>query len=276
MQPENDQTLDAAETAIRQALSARTRRLLVVGVCGAQGCGKSTLAKALARRFDQTGIRTAVLSLDDLYRTRAERAALAAQVHPLLRTRGVPGTHDVTLGLNLITALDDGRATALPRFDKARDDRAGADHWGTAEADTELLILEGWCVGARPQSEAALTEPINPLERDDDRQGIWRRFANTALAGDYQRLFARIDVLILLAAPGFDVVRAWRTEQEQELRARAGPDAPGLMSDDEIAHFIQYYERLTNHILTEMPARADLMITLAKDRSAQRIRMRPR
>lgn len=275
MQHEDNRTLDAVVAAIRRTRTARTRRLLVVGICGAQGSGKSTLAAAVARRFEQTGIRTAVLSLDDLYRTRAEREDLAARIHPLLLTRGVPGTHDIGLGLNLIDALDHGQPAALPRFDKAQDDRSGADHWGTAAADTELLILEGWCIGARPQPDAALADPVNHLEQSQDPHGIWRRFANTALAGDYQRLFARIDLLILLAAPGFDIVRAWRTQQEQELRARAGPDAPGLMSDDEIAHFIQHYERLTNHILTEMPARADIVVTLAEDRSAKRIKAPP-
>src|SRR5690606_19619873 len=164
---------------------------------------------ALKERMERSGAASAVLSIDDLYLRRAERAELARTVHPLLRTRGVPGTHDVALGLEAIAALERGEAAALPRFDKAADDRADEADWSRAAAGTRLLIVEGWCVGARPQAEAALTEPVNALERADDADGVWRGFANAALGGAYQRLFARLDRLVLLAAPGFEVVRRW-------------------------------------------------------------------
>lgn len=243
------------------------RPLFVLGLCGAPGSGKTTLARALAERFIADGTSTALLSIDDLYRTRAERERLGEDVHPLLRTRGVPGTHDVSLGLAVIEALDAGLAAPLPRFDKAHDDRSPRAQWGHAAAGTRLLILEGWCVGARPEQEAALAEPINELERTEDRDGRWRRTVNAALAGDYQRLFARLDGLILLAAPTFAIVRDWRIEQEHELRADAGPGSPGLMDDYEVARFVQHYERLTRHILREMPERTDLTVTLAQDRA---------
>lgn len=259
-----DALLDATAAWLAPLLrEAPAGRPFVLGLCGAQGSGKSTLAAGLAERFE----RTAILSLDDLYRTKAERVALARTTHPLLATRGVPGTHDVALGLATFDALGRGEAAALPRFDKACDDRAPTGRWGHAPAGTRLLIFEGWCIGAQPQPEAALIEPINALEREEDAGGLWRRAVNAALAGEYQRLFARIDRLMLLAAPGFEVVRGWRIEQERELRARAAPDAPGLMGDAEVARFIQHYERLTRHILAEMPARADCVARLAADRS---------
>ena len=243
------------------------RPLFVLGLCGAQGSGKTTLASALARRFEAEGTRTALLSIDDLYRTRSERNRLGETIHALLRTRGVPGTHDVGLGLAVIEALGQGLATPLPRFDKARDDRCPPSQWVLAQANTRLLILEGWCVGARPEPEAALADPVNPLERDEDPDGRWRRFVNAALAGDYQQLFARIDQLVLLAAPDFAVVHEWRIEQENELRAQAPAGSAGLMDDDAVTHFVQHYERLTRHILREMPRRADLVVSLAEDRS---------
>lgn len=258
--------IQAVETAIRGRLEG-SDGLLVAGICGAQGSGKTTLAEALQRRFSESGTPTAVLSLDDLYRTKAEREGLAASVHPLLRTRGVPGTHDVALGLATIAALERGEAIALPRFDKAADDRAPRGEWPLAPAATRLLILEGWCLGARPQDEAALAEPVNALERDEDPHATWRCYANRALAGDYQRLFARIDLLALLAAPGFDSVFGWRRQQEDDLRARSGPDATGVMSDADLRRFIQHYERLTRHVLAEMPERADVVVRLAGDRS---------
>lgn len=253
--------------AIRQARAHdHRRRPLIVGLCGAQGSGKSTLAGRLASCCENDGVSAAILSIDDLYRTRAEREHLARDVHPLLRTRGVPGTHDVDLGLSVLESLDRGRAVALPRFDKARDDRAATARWGSAASNTDVLIFEGWCVGARAQPQAALADPVNALERNEDPDGIWRSFVNQALAGDYQRLFARIDLLLLLAAPNFAIVRQWRIEQERDLRASAPPGAQGVMSDAELSRFVQHYERLTRHILEEMPARADLVAMLGEDR----------
>ena len=261
--------LDAAWEAIRARLG---EGLLVAGICGSQGSGKSTLARALARRAEAEGIAAAVLSLDDLYLTHAEREVLGGQVHPLLRTRGVPGTHDFALGLATIAALERGEPARLPRFDKGRDDRAPESTWPAAPANTRLLIFEGWCMGAVPQSETELTEPVNALERDEDPEGIWRRYANRALAGPYRPLFERLDLLILFAAPGFEVVRDWRIEQERSLRDAC---APAAMDDAQITRFIQHYERLTRHILTEMPGRADLVAWLDRDRSAKRIVTRP-
>ena len=268
MSPEPGAALVAVADALRGAMAAPHRRPFVLGVCGAQGSGKSTLSEALAEMMRAEGLKAAVLSIDDLYRTQAEREALAGMVHPLFAVRGVPGTHDVALGLDVIAALEAGRDVPLPRFDKAQDDRAPVDQWDHADGDTALLILEGWCVGARPEPAAALDIPVNALERDEDADGRWRRAANAALAGEkYQALFARLDMLVLLAAPGFEAVRDWRIEQEHGLARKAGADARGVMSDAEVERFIRFYERLTRHILAEMPGRADLVILLARDRT---------
>jgi D-glycerate 3-kinase len=265
-------TIGAAEDVIRETLREDRDRPFVLGICGAQGSGKSTLAAALAERFAGDGMIVSVLSLDDLYLTRREREALARDVHPLLLTRGVPGTHDVAFGLRLLDAIGGDRAVALPRFDKGRDDRMPRQRWGEAAAGTQLLILEGWCVGARPQLDAALADPINALEREEDADGRWRRFVNDALAGDYQSLFARIDLLMLLAAPGFEVVRSWREQQERELVEQSAGAASRAMDQAEIGRFIQHYERLTRHILAEMPERANLVAEIGEDRSLRAIR----
>ena len=259
-----DPALLGALLALVQA--RRAGGLFVLGICGAQGSGKSTLVACLAEALANEGIAAATLSLDDLYLTRAARQRLAAEVHPLFATRGVPGTHDVALGLGTIAALGRGEPAPLPRFDKAADDRLPRADWPQAPAGTQVLLLEGWCLGARPQDPAELAAPVNALEAEADAQGTWRRHANAALAGDYQTLFARIDALVLLAAPGFDVVARWREQQEAELRARAGAGAAGAMSQAEVLRFVRHYERLTRHVLTEMPGRADLVARLGPDR----------
>ncbi len=239
----------AAAEIIAARLRPGARRPFVLGIAGAQGSGKSTIARALAARFG-----CPVLSLDDLYLDGAARQRLAETVHPLLRTRGVPGTHDVAAGLAAIEALAHGPAL-LPRFDKARDEPGRLER---VAGPAEMLILEGWCLGAQPQDAAELVTPINDLERMHDADGRWRRWVNAQLAGPYQALWARIDQLVFLKAPGFDVVADWRIEQE---RAAHGP-----MSDAEVRRFVQHYERLTRHMLRHGHGWADLTLRLDADR----------
>lgn len=251
---------------VDDALRASPGRLVVIGICGAQGSGKSTISDALASALRDDGIATAVLSIDDIYLTHDERKELAQTVHPLLATRGVPGTHDVALGLATIAALERGEATPLPRFDKANDDRLCRDAWPLAPAACRVLIFEGWCIGASAEPSEALPAPINALEADEDPASQWRQYANAALAGPYRTLFARIDRLALLAAPGFDVVFDWRMQQERELARSAGPDASAVMDEAQVARFIQHYERITRHILRKMPGRADCVVQLDRHR----------
>jgi len=261
---------ETIEQGVRARLDAGARRPLVIGLCGAQGSGKSTVAAALAALFGRRGLSCAILSIDDLYKTRVERRRLAAEVHPLLATRGVPGTHDVDLGEALFDALTHGRGVALPRFDKSVDDRLPVEAWEQLAQPPAVIIFEGWFVGARPQSPAALVAPVNRLEQAEDPDARWRGYANAQLAGAYQRLFARIDYLVLLAAPDFGVVEGWRLEQEHALRADRG----GGMTDAEVARFVQHYERLTRHILADMPRYADMTIALDVDRTIRAVDVR--
>lgn len=235
----------------------------VVGVCGPQGSGKTTTARVLARLLEAEGLKVATLSLDDLYLPRADREGLARDVHPLLRTRGAPGTHDVALGVAVLEGLAGEGVTSLPRFDKAIDDRASPEAWPEVAGPVDVVLFEGWCLGARPEPAEALRKPVNALERERDADGAWRAFVNAALAGPYRALFARIDLLVQFTAPDFETVLAWRQEQESKLRARlALTGQGGAMSEAEVAVFVQHYERLTRHIAREMPARADLVIAL--------------
>lgn len=250
--------IDLVQAEAERLLARVPDRPAMLGLCGAQGSGKSTLARAVADRIGDT----VILSIDDLYLTLAERTTLGETIHPLLRTRGVPGTHDVSLGLAVLDMLAHGWPLALPTFDKATDDRVPADEWPRATTPARLIILEGWCVGARPQPVSDLDRPINPLERFEDLDGTWRRYVNAQLAGPYQTLFSRLDGLVFLAAPSFASVLNWRIEQENDLRTRVGNSGAGLMNDIEVARFIAHYERLTRSILAEMPSRADLTIHL--------------
>jgi D-glycerate 3-kinase len=244
------------------------KRCAVVGLCGAQGSGKTTIARYAARLLEGRGLRAVALSLDDFYLTRDARQRLAREVHPLLAVRGPPGTHDVAMLGAAIDQLRSKGKVSLPRFDKAADNRAPRGSWDTIASPVDVIILEGWCVGAVSQGRAALATPVNDLERDEDPNGIWRGYVNDQLDGPYQALFARLHDLILLEAPSFEVVAGWRAEQEAKLRARNLQEGgAGGMSEADIARFVAHYERLTRWILAEMPARADWVVTLDTNRN---------
>lgn len=239
---------------------------LLVAVNGCQGSGKTTLCAYLLARLEAIdGLRAVSLSLDDFYLTRAEREALAADVHPLLRTRGVPATHDMALldtTLDALLAPRGPEPVAVPRFDKAVDDRRPRSDWEQVTGPVDIVLLEGWCLGARPQSAAQLARPVNRLERDEDPDGRWRTCVNDALARDFPALYQRVHYWVMLQAPSFAAVYAWRLEQEHKLRLATDGDGQGLMSDTAVARFIQFYQRLTEHCLASLPARVDYLYSL--------------
>ncbi len=249
----------------------------ILGINGAQGTGKSTLSQFLELFLQhQHGLRCTSLSIDDFYYTRAEREKLARETHPLLITRGVPGTHDLALGMSVceqLLAADADTETLIPRFDKASDDRLPPDQWTRHEGTTDVLILEGWCVGNRPQPPDTLGEPLNELERREDPDGQWRRYANIHLQY-YQKWFRTIDQLIMLKAPSMRAIYRWRTEQEQKLASRHR-DVEGrdnrIMDQAAINRFIQHYERITAFALQEMPDRADCVFHLNEQHAISRV-----
>ena len=235
---------------------------VLVGINGAQGSGKTTLCRFLEVLLVEHNLRSVTLSLDDLYLTRAERHALAAELHPLFATRGVPGTHDLALGEAILGDLLAGRMAALPRFDKASDDRAEMRR--LVEPPIDVVLFEGWCVGAVPQPDAALAKPVNRLEAEEDPDAVWRGEVNRRLATDYAELFARIDLQVMVQVEDFEAVRAGRKLQETKLAAR-DPHGPALMDDAALDRFLMHYERLTRWMLEEMPGRADVVIGIGAD-----------
>lgn len=251
------------------------RGVFLLGVSGAQGSGKSTLAEYLEVALSPRSGTVTALSIDDFYLTRAERRRLAEQVHPLLETRGVPGTHDMALLEQHIAALAEleaGETLLVPRFEKSTDDRAPQSAWRKVSGPVSLIVLEGWCLGARPQTDDELVEPINALERDEDPDGRWRRFVNASLSGMYATLNAQFDALVYLQVPSFDSVYGWRLEQERKL-ARQSP-GERVMSEEELARFILHYERLTRANLNALPKTADVVLRLGDDHSCRDVNFR--
>ncbi len=203
-----------------------TNRPFLVGLHGAQGSGKTTLAACLTYLLsDVCNCPTITLSLDDFYLCKADRQQLASDVHPLLATRGVPGTHDLPLLLKTLHKICNGDLPVLvAKFNKASDDHFAEADWPVINQQPQIIIIEGWCMGALPQTEDALNLPVNSLEQSEDAEGHWRRYVNQQLASDYQSLFALVDYWLMLKAPSFNCIHHWRLEQEQTLASQINAD----------------------------------------------------
>lgn len=251
------------ETALAQAREGRPFAL-----AGLQGTGKSTLSAQVAAAAATRGVRAVVLSIDDVYLDRPARQALGRDVHPLLATRGPPGTHDVALACDVVDRLLAGAAVRLPRFDKIDDVRMPESTWPVVDG-CGLVIVEGWFLRVPPQDRAALAEPVNALERDEDADGAWRRYCNDALARDFPALWSRLPHLVFLRAPAFDVVPGWRWQQECTLQA-LHPDRRA-MSRPGVERFVQLFERLSRHALHALPSIADHTVRLDASRIPARV-----
>jgi len=244
------------------------QKTYIIGINGCQGSGKSTLADYLCTVVaEKYHLATVALSLDDFYLTKAERIKLARKIHPLLAQRGVPGTHDVNLAIDTISSLASGNKALITRFDKSMDDRVPEANSETITGHIGLIVIEGWCFGAKPQAPNSLIEPVNHLERLEDPDGVYRDYVNTALATQYPQLFELVDSTAMLRAPSFKTVFEWRLEQEQKLieklrSTKTDPASVSTMSDQEIRRFIQNFQRITEHCLEEMPTRVDHLFQL--------------
>lgn len=247
--------------------SAAAQHSLFIGINGCQGSGKSTLAELLQRLLsDYYGLSVANLSIDDFYLTKRERVRLAETQHPLFLTRGVPGTHDLKLLKQTLSSLQNQHSTTpIPRFDKGIDDRAAPTHWDSLQGAADIVLLEGWCVGVSVQDSGTLPLAINTLERNEDPQGLWRQYINDVIAEEYEHVFAKLDLLIMLKAPSFDCVYQWRSKQEEKLRQTleaAGKSTQSLMDTPALRRFIEHYQRLTEHMLAVLPQQAHIVFEL--------------
>ena len=236
---------------------ALTHGCRVYALAGLQGSGKSTLAAQVTALAPARGVRALALSIDDS--TWADANACAGrEIHPLCATRGPPGTHDVALACRT-GCIGCGPVGTDPRFDKIGDRRLPPSRWPTASG-IDLVVLEGWCLKVPAQDEPQLLAPLNPLERDEDPDGVWRHWANTALREDYPPLWSRIQRMLLLQAPGFELVPLWRWQQECTLQAAHPQRRP--MTRPQVERFVQYFERISRQALHTLPAIADRSVRL--------------
>lgn len=230
-----------------------------IGLAGAPGTGKSTLARLVCAVLEHLESPALVISLDDYYLGRRERAELS-RLHPLFAQRGVPGTHDWATLVGHLERIREGDICGLrlPRFDKSRDDRCGEAAFRDVDRRPRVVILEGWLIGSPPQTASALLDPLNRLEAERDPNGRWRVLVNEQLAQYHRDLQHRLERRWFLAAPGWESVVDWRWQQEQEEPA----ERRHLSSRDAVREFLEHFQRISLHMLSSCRNWADVVVRL--------------
>ena len=255
------------------SIYAKDKKTKIIGLSGGQGTGKSTITgilKFILKR--KYGLNLCVFSIDDFYKTKKERLVMSKKIHPLFLTRGVPGTHDVSLINKTIKKLKKRKfnTVLIPKFDKSIDDRSKKTKWEKVKKSPEIIIFEGWCVGAKHQKKNKLKKSYNFIERKFDSNFFWRTKVNIYLKSQYRRLFNKIDKLVYLKAPSFEQIYLWRLHQEQKLKLTSKNKK--IMSKSKVKEFIMYYERITKNMMEDFSKISDLTIFLDKSHRSKKMK----
>ena len=251
----------------------KNKKIKIIGLTGGQGAGKSTITQIIKLIFDYNyNLKVVYFSIDDFYKTLKERTKLSENIHKLFKTRGVPGTHDTKLLKKTFSDLmkKKFKPVLIPSFDKSRDDRAPKKKWKKIYKQPNIIIFEGWCVGARPQKNKDLIKPKNILEKKEDPEFLWRNKVNKELKNEYRKIFDKIDRLIFLKVPNFECVYKWRLLQEKKLQLISR--GKKTMSDIQVREFIMYYQRITMQMLKDLTSKSYAVLYLDKKHRFNKIK----
>ena len=246
-----------------------------LGLSGGQGAGKTTITSLLniilTNYFKK---KVCIFSIDDFYKTLKDRKKLSKKIHPLLKTRGVPGTHDIKFIINYLKKikLKKNKVISLPIFDKSIDDRTIKSKWKKINYIPDIIILEGWCVGAKPQSNKLLNKAVNILEKKEDLNFKWRNYVNKQLKNKYTHLFNKMNDIIYMKVPNFSSLQKWRLKQENKLRLKNIKKKFKIMTNSEVLKFMMTYQRVTQQMFKDLPKIASIILNLNKNHQIKNIR----
>ena len=248
------------------ATKASIKNPYIVGLGGGQGTGKTTISSIISIILGKYfKLNVFVVSIDDFYKTRKERFLLSQKVHTSLTTRGVPGTHDINIMLDFFKRVKSKkfRSLKLPKFNKANDDRYKKKLWYSINKKPDVIIFEGWCVGARAEKNNTLKKAINSLEKIDDKKLIWRKFVNQQLKSKYKKLYGQLNCLLFLKTNNFSLLQKWRLKQEKKLWLKNKKSSNNkIMSKIDVFKFMQTYQRVTQNMFKYAPKYASIILNL--------------
>ena len=244
----------------------RNKKPYFVGLAGGQGTGKTTvssLVKIILEKYFK--LKVFKISIDDFYKTRKERNSLSKRIHPMLMTRGVPGTHDINMMLSFFkkTKNKNFKKMILPSFNKAIDDRFSKKYWYKINQKPDVIIFEGWCVGAKAELNKPLKKSINSIEKINDKKLVWRKYVNLQLRNKYKELYSQLNCMVYLKAKNFNMLQKWRLKQERKLRLKTKKvSSHKIMSKKNVINFMQTYQRITENMFKNTPKYASIVINL--------------
>ena len=255
---------------------AKKKSPLIVGLAGGQGSGKTTISSIISLILKKYfKLKVFKISIDDFYKTKKQREILSKNKHSLLLTRGVPGTHDIKIMLDFFRKIKtkNFKSLKLPKFNKANDDRYKKKHWYKLKSRPDVVIFEGWCVGAKPQSLRLLKKPINAIEKAYDKSLKWRRFVNLQLKTNYKKLYSQLDSLLYLKVKNFNLLKKWRIKQEEKLwlKAKSRKNLK-IMNKKEVINFMQTYQRITEQMFKDAPKYSSIIMNLNKNHQIHKIK----
>ena len=245
---------------------ANKKKPFFIGLAGGQGTGKttiSTIIKIILEKYFKLNVFK--ISIDDFYKTRKDRSKLSKIIHPMLITRGVPGTHDMKMMLDFFKSIKSKnfKRMKLPNFNKAIDDRSPQKYWYKIKQRPDVVIFEGWCVGAKPELSKTLKKPINSLEKLNDPKFVWRHYVNQQLKTKYKALYSQLNCIIYLKAENFNLLQKWRIKQEHKLRLKTKEKTSHkIMNKEAIINFMQTYQRITQNMFKKTPSYASIILKL--------------
>ena len=254
------------------------KKPLLIGLAGGQGTGKTTISSILSiilKKYFKLNV--FIISIDDFYKTRKERKILSKKKHSLLMTRGVPGTHDIDLMLKFFKKIKSNkfRSLEVPKFNKAMDDRYKKRLWYKLKFKPDVVIFEGWCVGAKPQTAKQLKKSINSLEKVYDQGLKWRTHVNNQLKTKYKTLFNQLDGLLYLKAKNFNLLRNWRLKQERKLWIQTkNKKNLKIMNNGDVVNFMQTYQRITQQMFKDSIKSSSIIMNLNNNHQIQSIKLK--
>ena len=251
---------------------------LIIGLAGGQGTGKTTIASIISLILTKYfKLKVFKISIDDFYKTRNERKKISKSIHPLLMIRGVPGTHDYKIIYEFFKKIKNKKIAKfrLPKFDKSKDERYNKKFWYKIDSKPDVIIFEGWCVGAKSQKNSKLIKSINSLEKISDQNFVWRKYVNLQLKKNYKNLFKQIDEIIYLKANNFKILQKWRIKQEKVLWLKSkNKRSLRIMNRSDIINFMQTYQRITQNMFKDAPKYASIVIKLNSNHQINSIKFK--
>ena len=252
---------------------AEKKRPYFVGLAGGQGTGKTTISSLiriiLTKYFKLSVFR---ISIDDFYKTRKERTNLSQRIHPMLLTRGVPGTHDINMMLSFFRKVKSKnfKRLKLPKFNKAIDDRYDKKKWYNLKVKPDVIIFEGWCIGAKAEKTNTLKKTVNSMEKLRDQRQVWRNYVNEQLKSKYKNLYSQLNCLVYLKAKNFSLLQKWRLKQERKLLIKSKKNLNlKIMDKNDVLNFMQTYQRITQNMFKSMPKYSSIILNLNKNHQIQ-------